>query len=59
MSGVICKLLILREIPMGELVLAMALGLTISGVLGLRHWKSSKDAKRQQLNERLEGLMDI
>ena len=44
---------------MGELVLVMAVGLTISGVLGLRHWKSSKEAKRQQLSQRLEGLMDI
>jgi hypothetical protein len=44
---------------MGELVLAMAVGLTISGVLGLRHWKSSKEARKQQLTERLEGLMDI
>lgn len=43
---------------MGELVLAMAVGLTVSGVLGLRHWISSKEAKRQQLSARLEGLMD-
>jgi len=58
MSEVRCKLLCLREIRMGELVLAMAVGLTVSGVLGLRHWISSKEAKRQQLSARLEGLMD-
>jgi hypothetical protein len=46
---------------MGEIVLVMAVGLTISGFFGLKHWKGSRDAKqrRQQLSERLEGLMDI